>query len=363
MSVETLQFQGRKAAAELDTRIRVAKAALGKRAVILGHHYQREEVYRHADFHGDSLQLSRAAAELDAEFIVFCGVHFMAEVADILSRPEQQSILPDLQAGCSMADMASIAQVERAWQELAAILDPDIEFTPVTYVNSSAELKAFCGRHGGTVCTSSNARRILDWGFRQRPKAFFFPDQHLGRWSGHQLGIPLAQMPVWDPELPLGGLTPEEIRNARILLWKGHCSVHQMFQPLHIQRWREQHPQGKVIAHPEAAFEVCNMADAVGSTDFILKTVKAAEPGSEWLVGTEINLVSRLAEEVRAEGKTVEFMSPMVCMCSTMFRIDPEQLAITLEELVAGRPRNVIRVAEPTATQARVALQRMLDQS
>ncbi|MCE5359678.1 quinolinate synthase NadA [Candidatus Igneacidithiobacillus taiwanensis] len=363
MSVETLQFQGRKAAAELDTRIRVAKAALGKRAVILGHHYQREEVYRHADFHGDSLQLSRAAAELDAEFIVFCGVHFMAEVADILSRPEQKSILPDLQAGCSMADMASIAQVERAWQDLAEVLDPDSELTPVTYVNSSAELKAFCGRHGGTVCTSSNARRILDWGFRQRPKAFFFPDQHLGRWSGHQLGIPLAQMPVWDPELPLGGLTPEEVRNARILLWKGHCSVHQMFQPLHIERWREQHPQGKVIAHPEAAFEVCSMADAVGSTDFILKTVKAAEPGSEWLVGTEINLVSRLAEEVRAEGKTVEFMSPMVCMCSTMFRIDPEQLAITLEELVAGRPRNVIRVEEPTATQARVALQRMLDQS
>jgi quinolinate synthase len=363
MSVETLQFQGRKAAAELDTRIRVAKAALGKRAVILGHHYQREEVYRHADFHGDSLQLSRAAAELDAEFIVFCGVHFMAEMADILSRPEQKSILPDLQAGCSMADMASIAQVERAWQDLAEVLDPDSELTPVTYVNSSAELKAFCGRHGGTVCTSSNARRILDWGFHQRPKAFFFPDQHLGRWSGHQLGIPLAQMPVWDPELPLGGLTPEEIRNARILLWKGHCSVHQMFQPLHIERWRAQHPQGKVIAHPEAAFEVCSMADAVGSTDFILKTVKAAEPGSEWLVGTEINLVSRLAEEVRAEGKTVEFMSPMVCMCSTMFRIDPEQLAITLEELVAGRPRNVIRVEEPTATQARVALQRMLDQS
>ncbi len=262
-----------------------------------------------------------------------------------------------------MADMASIEQVERAWTELRSVLDPDREITPVTYVNSSAALKAFCGDHGGTVCTSSNARKVLEWAFAQRPKALFFPDQHLGRWTGHQLGIPLRDMPVWDPNLPLGGLQPEEIRSARILLWKGHCSVHQMFQPLHIERWREQHPQGKVIAHPEAAFEVCSMADAVGSTDFILKTVKAAEPGSEWLVGTEINLVSRLAEEVRAEGKTVEFMSPMVCMCSTMFRIDPEQLAITLEELVAGRPRNVIRVEEPTATQARVALQRMLDQS
>lgn len=365
MSVETLHFHGRSdiGAAELDTRIRVAKAALGQRVVILGHHYQREEVYRHADFHGDSLQLSRAAAALDAEYIVFCGVHFMAEVADILSRPEQKSILPDLQAGCAMADMANIAQVERAWGELRSVLDPDSEVTPVTYVNSSAEIKAFCGRTGGTVCTSSNARKILEWGFRQRPRAFFFPDQHLGRWTGHQLGIPLQEMPVWDPELPLGGLTPEQIRQAKILLWKGHCSVHQMFQPIHIERWRAAHPSGKVIAHPEAAYEVCAMADYVGSTDFILKTVKAAEPGSQWLVGTEINLVTRLAEEVRSEGKTVEFMSPLVCMCSTMFRIDPEQLAITLEELLAGRLRNVIRVPEQTAVEARVALRRMLEQS
>ena len=362
MGVETVMVQGlrRSEAADLDTRIRRAKAALGKRAVILGHHYQREEVYRHADFHGDSLQLSRAAAEQEAEFIVFCGVHFMAEVADILSRPDQASILPDLNAGCSMADMADIPQVQRAWDELATVLDVETEITPVTYVNSSAAIKAFCGAHGGTVCTSSNARKVLEWSFPQRPKALFFPDQHLGRWTGHQLNIPLRDMPVWDPALPLGGLTPEEIRRARILLWKGHCSVHQMFQPAHIERWRREHPQGQVIAHPESAFEVCQMSDAVGSTDFILRTVKASPAGSEWLVGTEINLVTRLADEVRAEGKTVEFMSPMVCMCSTMFRIDPEQLAVTLENLLEGQVRNRIQVEPETAAQARLALERML---
>ncbi|MBU2791068.1 quinolinate synthase NadA [Acidithiobacillus caldus] len=365
MSVESVRlYVDRPAvAAALDARIRAAKRALGERLVILGHHYQREEVYRHADFHGDSLQLSRAAAHQKAEFIVFCGVHFMAEVADILSRPDQISILPDLNAGCAMADMASIEQVERAWTELRSVLDPDREITPVTYVNSSAALKAFCGDHGGTVCTSSNARKVLEWAFAQRPKALFFPDQHLGRWTGHQLGIPLRDMPVWDPNLPLGGLQPEEIRSARILLWKGHCSVHQMFQPAHIQRWREAHPEGKVIAHPESAFEVCAASDYVGSTDFILKTVKAAAPGSEWLVGTEINLVSRLAEEVRGENKRVEFMSPMVCMCSTMFRIDPEQLAETLEDLVAGKVRNRIEVPPATADSARRALDRMLEVS
>ncbi len=362
MGVETVMVQGlrRSDAAELDARIRRAKAALGKRAVILGHHYQREEVYRHADFHGDSLQLSRAAAEQEAEFIVFCGVHFMAEVADILSRPEQASILPDLNAGCSMADMADMPQVQRAWEELATVIDVEREVTPVTYVNSSAALKAFCGAHGGTVCTSSNARKVLDWSFRQRPKALFFPDQHLGRWTGHQLSIPLRDMPVWDPSQPLGGLTPEEIRRAKILLWKGHCAVHQMFQPAHIERWRHEHPQGQVIAHPEASFEVCQRSDAVGSTDFILRTVKASPPGSEWLVGTEINLVTRLADEVRAEGKTVEFMSPMVCMCSTMFRIDPEQLARSLESLLAGQVVNRIQVDPETAALARLALERML---
>ncbi|MHB0889233.1 quinolinate synthase NadA [Acidithiobacillus sp.] len=362
MSVETVVFHGlpRADAATVDARIRRAKAALGGRAVILGHHYQREEVYRHADFHGDSLQLSRAAARQEAEFIVFCGVHFMAEVADILSRPEQASILPDLNAGCAMADMADMPAVQRAWDELSAVLDPDETVTPVTYVNSSAALKAFCGAHGGTVCTSSNARKVLEWAFSRRGKALFFPDQHLGRWTGHQLGIPLRDMPVWDPAKPLGGLTAEEIHRAKILLWKGHCSVHQMFQPAHIERWRAAHPQGQVIAHPEAAFEVCAMADAVGSTDFIIRTVKASAPGTEWLVGTEINLVTRLAEEVRNEGKSVEFMSPMVCMCSTMFRIDPEHLADTLEALVAGRVVNRIRVDPHTAALARVALDRML---
>ncbi|MEW5792116.1 MAG: quinolinate synthase NadA [Pseudomonadota bacterium] len=348
---------------ELDARIRAAKVKLGKRAIILGHHYQREEVYRHADIHGDSLMLSREAARQDAEYIVFCGVHFMAEVADILSRPEQISILPDLAAGCSMADMADIVKVERAWRELAQVLDPDEQVTPVTYINSAADLKAFCGEHGGIVCTSSNARKILQWAFARREKVLFFPDEHLGRWSGHQLGIPLEEMAVWDPDLPLGGLTEAQIRNARMLLWKGFCSVHQMFQPAHIERWRAAHPEGFVISHPESSFEVCRQSDHVGSTEYIIKTIKAAAPGTHWLVGTELNLVNRLAEEVKAEGKVVEFMSPMVCMCSTMFRIDPEHLAWTLESLVEGRVVNQITVPAEEAALAKVALQRMLDVS
>lgn len=344
----------------LEQRIVAAKAALGERAVILGHHYQREEVYRHADIHGDSLMLSRAAAAQAAEYIVFCGVHFMAEVADILSRPEQTSILPDLAAGCSMADMADIIKVERAWRELSSVLDADASVTPVTYINSAADLKAFCGEHGGIVCTSSNARQVLDWSFAQRDKVLFFPDQHLGRWSGHQTGIALEQMPVWDPDLPLGGLTPAQIKNAKILLWKGFCSVHQMFQTSHIERWRAQHPQGLVISHPECRFEVCQQSDYVGSTEYILKTVKSAAPGTQWLVGTELNLVTRLAQEVAHEGKQVTFMSPTVCMCSTMFRIDPEHLAWTLESLVEGKVVNPIRVPAQEAAAAKLALERML---
>ncbi len=348
---------------EAQQRIRDARSRLGKRVVILCHHYQREDVYRHADITGDSLKLSRLASQTEAEYIVFCGVHFMAEVADILSRPEQVSILPDLAAGCSMADMASRAKVERCWRELSAVLDPDEQVTPVTYINSAADLKAFCGEHGGIVCTSSNAPKILDWSFKQRPKVLFFPDQHLGRWSGHQMGIPMEQMPIWNPDRELGGLTPEQIRNAKIILWHGYCSVHQMFQTSQIDKFRAKHPAGKVVAHPECSFEVCKASNAVGSTETIIRTVKESAPGTHWLVGTELNLVDRLAKEVQPEGKVVEFMGGMVCMCSTMQRIDPQHLAWCLENLAAGHVVNRISVPEHEAAPAKVALERMLSAS
>ena len=346
-----------------EQRITAAKAALGKRVAVLAHHYQRADVYKHADLTGDSLKLSRLAAQTDAEYIVFCGVHFMAEVADILSRPEQVAILPDLAAGCSMADMASLAKVERAWRELAEVLDPDQAITPVTYINSAADLKAFCGEHGGIVCTSSNAGKILQWSFSRREKVLFFPDQHLGRWSGYQLGIPLDEMVVWDFDEPLGGLTPEQIKKAKILLWKGHCSVHQMFQPQHILRFRNQYPDGLVISHPECSFEVCKHSDYVGSTEFIINTIRDAKDGTRWLVGTELNLVNRIAEEFKPQGKVVQFMAPTVCMCSTMARIDPQHLAWTLENLVAGKVVNQIKVPIAEATLAKLALERMLEAS
>ncbi len=344
-------------------RIRVARERLGKRAVILCHHYQRADVYRHADLTGDSLKLSRNASQTDAEWIVFCGVHFMAEVADIMSRPEQISILPDMAAGCSMADMASLAKVERCWRELSEVLDPDQAVTPVTYINSSADLKAFCGEHGGIVCTSSNAPKILEWSLARREKVLFFPDQHLGRWSGYKRGIPMDEMMVWDPDLEMGGLTPEQIRKAKLFLWKGHCSVHQMFQPGHIQRFRKEHPDGLVVSHPESSFEVCAQSDHVGSTEHIIKVIKESAPGSRWLVGTELNLVQRLAEEVKSEGKIVQFMAPTVCMCSTMQRIDPQHLAWTLENLAEGTVVNRIIVPPHEAELAKLALERMLDVS
>jgi quinolinate synthase len=309
---------------------------------------------------GDSLQLAKLAAKTDAEYLVFCGVHFMAEVADILSQPSQQVILPDLNAGCSMADMASLSKVERAWRELSSVLDPDQHITPITYINSAADLKAFCGEHGGIVCTSSNARQILQWAFGRREKVLFFPDQHLGRWTGYLMDIPLSEMMVWDPDLPMGGLTPQQIRMAKVLLWKGHCSVHQMFQAQHILKWRQQHPGGAVISHPECSFEVCKLSDYVGSTDYIIKTLAASPPGSRWLVGTELNLVNRIAEEYAPQGKSVQFMAPTVCMCSTMQRIDPQHLAWSLENLVAGEVVNQIRVPAYEAELARIALDRML---
>ncbi len=348
---------------DCQARILAAKARLGKRLVILGHHYQRDDVICHADFTGDSLKLSRLAASSEAEYIVFCGVHFMAEVADILSRPEQIALLPDLAAGCSMADMASLAKVERAWRELKTVLDPDENITPVTYINSAADLKSFCGEHGGIVCTSSNATRILEWSFAQREKVLFFPDQNLGRWSGFKMGIPLDEMVLWDYDQPMGGLTPEQIRKARIILWKGLCSVHQMFQPQHIHKFREQHPDGLVISHPECSFEVCQLSDYVGSTEYIIRTIAESRPGTHWLVGTELNLVNRLANQYKREDKTVQFMCSTVCMCSTMARIDPQHLAWILENLAEGKVVNQIKVPPQEAEMARLSLQRMLDAS
>lgn len=356
-----IQQQIRIDEAECDARIRAAKQALGDRLVILGHHYQRDEVFRHADISGDSLKLSYQAAQSNAQYIVFCGVHFMAEVADILSRPEQVVVLPDLAAGCSLADMASLAKVERAWRELSTVLDADRNITPVTYINSAADLKAFCGSHGGVVCTSSNARKILDWSFAQREKVLFFPDEHLGRNTGYAMDIPLDEMVVWDFNQPLGGLSPEQIRSARMILWKGFCSVHQMFQPAHIDRFLEKYPNGKVISHPEASFEVCRKSDYVGSTSFIIKTIAESAPGTRWLVGTELNLVKRLHETCKHQDKIVHFMSPTICMCSTMFRIDPQHLVWALENLVEDKVVNRITVPEQEAAQARLALDRMLD--
>ena len=346
---------------DCEERIRAAKAVLGDRLVILGHHYQRDEVYRHADVTGDSLKLSQYAAQSEAQYIVFCGVHFMAEVADILSRPDQTVMLPDLAAGCSMADMANLAQVERAWRELATVLDPEETITPITYINSAADLKAFCGRHGGIVCTSTNAMDVIKWGFKQREKVLFFPDEHLGRNTAARMGIPFEEMAVWDYNQPMGGLTPEAIRQAKVLLWKGFCSVHQMFKPQHIDAFLEKYPGAKIIAHPEASYEVCQRADEVGSTEYIIKTVNASPAGTRWLVATELNLVNRLNKQ--NPDKDVHFMSPMICMCSTMFRINPQQLLWLLENLVEGNVVNRITVAQDEAEQARLALQRMFDVS
>jgi quinolinate synthase len=345
--------------AECERRIVAARQKLGQRVVILGHHYQRDEVYRHADVTGDSLKLSRHAANSQADYIIFCGVHFMAEVADILSRPDQVSILPDMAAGCSMADMANLANVERAWRELAEVLEPDETVTPVTYINSAADLKAFCGRHGGIVCTSTNARHTIEWGFKRRPKILFFPDQHLGRNTGYRMGIPLDEMVVWDFDKPLGGLTPEVLRKAKIILWKGYCSVHQMFRPQHIDAFKMKYPETRIISHPEASFEVCEKSDYVGSTEFIVRTVSESAPGTRWLVGTELNLVNRLNE--RFPDKHVHFMAPTVCMCSTMFRTDPQHLAWVLESLVEGKVVNQIKVRHDDAEPALLALNRMLE--
>ncbi len=349
--------------AECEQRIIAAKRKLGKQCIVLGHHYQRDEVFKHADITGDSLKLSREAAESEAKYIVFCGVHFMAEVADILSRPEQIAILPDMAAGCSMADMANQVNVQKCWDELAKVIDVGNSVTPVTYINSAADLKAFCGRHEGIVCTSSNAEKILNWSFAQKEKVLFFPDQHLGRNTGYRMGIPLEQMVSWDFSKPLGGLTEQQIRDAKIILWKGYCSVHQAFKPEHIDAFLEKYPETNVIAHPEACFEVCQKADYIGSTEAILKIIREAKPNTRWLVATELNLVNRLHEECQAEGKQVHFMAPTLSMCSTMFRTDTQHLAWVLENLVAGHVVNQISVPDEIAVPARKALENMLHAS
>ncbi|HYL09997.1 MAG TPA: quinolinate synthase NadA [Candidatus Acidoferrales bacterium] len=340
----------------LDQRIASAKARLGRDVVILGHHYQRDEVIQFADFRGDSFKLSQQAAVADARYIVFCGVHFMAESADILRRPHQQVILPDLNAGCSMADMADIGQVETCWNELSEL--GDWKIVPVTYMNSTAAIKAFTGEHGGAVCTSSNADAVLRWAFARGERVLFLPDEHLGRNTAFRMGIPLDKMVVWDPYEPLGGNSEAAIRDARILLWKGYCSVHQRFAPEHVQRVRREHPGIRVIVHPECRFEVAQAADFIGSTEQIKKIVSEAEPDSQWAVGTEIHMVNRLAKQL--PDRRVMSLDPSVCVCTTMFRISPQHLLWALENLVAGRVVNRITVDEHTRQWAQVALQRML---
>jgi quinolinate synthase len=340
----------------LDERIGAAKARLGKDVVILGHHYQRDEVVKFADFRGDSLKLSYQAAEADGRYIVFCGVHFMAESADILRREHQTVILPDLSAGCSMADMADIGQVEACWNELAALGVQGV--IPATYMNSTAAIKSFTGEHGGAVCTSSNAAAVLRWTFERGEKVLFLPDEHLGRNTAFRMGIPLEQMVVWDPYQENGGNTREALERAKMILWKGYCSVHQRFTPKQVDRVRRDHPGIRVIVHPECRFDVTQAADQIGSTEGIIKAIKESPAGSQWAVGTEIHLVNRLSKEL--PDRKVMSLDSSVCVCTTMFRITPPHLLWVLENLVAGNVVNRISVDERTRGYARVALDRML---
>lgn len=351
---------------QLCAGIREFKARLGRRLVILGHHYQQDDVIQFADFTGDSLKLSMLAAEqTEAEFIVFCGVHFMAESADILTSDRQKVILPDLSAGCSMADMAHIDQVEASWPALEEAAGMPI--TPITYVNSSAAVKAFVGRKDGACCTSSNAKMVMEWALHGATpegaaddghKVMFLPDQHLGRNTAYALGWPLESMALYDPRLPDGGLTPEQIRDARVILWKGHCSVHQLYNTKQIAAIRSLPEPYQIIVHPECAWEVCQQADLVGSTEYIIKTVKAAPPGTYWAVGTEVHLISRLARQ--CPDKHVRSLATIQCLCTTMYRIDLKHLYWTLENLVEGRVVNQISVDADTRHWGRVALDRML---
>ena len=345
---------------EMDARIAAAKARLGRRVVILGHHYQRDEVIKFADYTGDSFKLARQVSKHpDAEFILFCGVHFMAESADILSGDHQQVILPDLAAGCSMADMADPDQLEMCWSDLEQMLGSAKGIVPVTYINSAASIKAFVGEHGGVVCTSSNAAATLRWAWERGERIVFLPDQHLGRNTAYKLGVPLDQMVVWDPNEIWGGLEPEAVKRARMILWKGHCSVHTRFTVRQIENIRAQHPGIRVIVHPEVTWEVVQAADDSGSTEYILKAVTESPSGSVWAVGTEIHLVERLAREVAPE-RTVFSLDQFGCLCSTMFRVSPNHLLWTLEGLVDGEVHNRIVVPDERKYWSRVALDRML---
>ena len=345
--------------AEMASRIAIARATLGNRLLILGHHYQRDEVIRFADFTGDSFKLARhIASRPEAEFIVFCGVHFMAESADVLCAPHQQVILPDLAAGCSMADMAEPEQLQQCWEDLQK-MGVAAGVVPVTYINSAASIKAFVGEQGGTVCTSSNAEATLRWAFARGEKVLFLPDQHLGRNTAFKMGIPLDEMVVWDPNEESGGLDVEQVRRAKMILWKGHCSVHVRFTAAQIAATRAQYPGVRVIVHPEVPLDVVQAADDAGSTEYIIGQVKGSPEGSVWAVGTEVHLVNRLATEV-APGKTVISLDQFGCLCSTMFRVSPNHLLWILEELVAGRVQNRVTVPEDQKHWNRVALDRML---
>jgi quinolinate synthase len=344
----------------MDARIAEARAKLGATTLLLGHHYQRDEVIRFADATGDSYKLSRIAAETDAKYIVFCGVHFMAESADVLGRAGQQVILPDLNAGCSMADMAEISQVEACWEALERLGLAD-ETVPITYMNSAAAIKAFCGERGGLVCTSSNARAAFEWAFARGKRILFLPDQHLGRNTGYAMGIPLEEMAVWDPWGLQGGQTKDRLAASRILLWKGHCAVHQRFLPSHVDQVRAKYPGIQVIVHPECRWEVCQKADALGSTERLIALVDQAPAGSIFAVGTEIHLVNRMARRFAAQGKRVITLDDTGCLCTTMYRISPHHLAWVLENLVEGRVVNRIQVRPNVKLWAKVALDRMLE--
>jgi quinolinate synthase len=346
----------------MDARIAAARARLGKSTILLGHHYQRDEVVRFADFTGDSYKLSKAAAETDAQFIVFCGVHFMAESADILAHNSQQVILPDLNAGCSMADMAEISQVEDCWENLER-LGLAADTIPITYMNSSAAIKAFCGERGGLVCTSSNAASAFRWAFARAKRILFLPDQHLGRNTGYSMNIPLDEMVVWDPWGLQGGQTQASLAASRIVLWKGHCAVHQRFLPSHVDQVRAKYPGIQVIVHPECRWEVCQKADALGSTERLIQIVEDAPAGTTFAVGTEIHLVNRMAHRFAEQGKRILTLDDTGCLCTTMYRISPQHLAWALENLVEGRVVNRIQVRRSVKHWARIALDRMLEVS
>ena len=344
----------------MDARIAEARARLGATTILLGHHYQRDEVIRFADYTGDSYKLSKIAAETEAKYIVFCGVHFMAESADVLGHEGQQVILPDLNAGCSMADMAEISQVEDCWEVLTRLGFSD-EIVPITYMNSAAAIKAFCGERGGLVCTSSNAGAAFKWAFARGKRILFLPDQHLGRNTGYAMGIALDQMTVWDPWGLQGGQTKQSLAQSRLLLWKGHCSVHQRFLPSHVDHVRAKYPEIQVIVHPECRWEVCQKADALGSTERLIALVEEAPAGTMFAVGTEIHLVNRMARRFAAEGKRIITLDDTGCLCTTMYRISPQHLAWALENLVEGRVVNRIAVRANVKQWARVALDRMLE--